>query len=141
MRLFHYKLIPYLDNKHLVASWRELVAIKRQWEKGTLKHRLVSYVMSYDRELFWNYVFEIVEELKIRNIKYQEKYFDEIYDFCNEDIKKYYTYGYYPEHNDIYLRECLYNLEEKAMRGIISKEEWQVIYDEFKDFTELWKGK
>ena len=73
-------------------------------------------------------------------IKYQEKYFDEIYDFCNKDIKKYYTYGYYPEHNDRYLRQCLYNLEEKAMRGIINKEEWQVIYNQFKDFTKLWKG-
>lgn len=33
MRLFHYALIPVLDNKHLIAEWRECIGIKRQWEK------------------------------------------------------------------------------------------------------------
>jgi hypothetical protein len=47
----------------------------------------------------------------------------------------------FPEwHNDIYLRECLYNLEEKAMCHGIPADEWQVIYDKFKDFTPLWCG-
>ena len=42
--------------------------------------------------------------------------------------------------NDTYLRECLYNLEEKAICKGMSKEEWQKIYDKFKDFTDLWEG-
>ena len=138
MRLWSYQLLPYLPNKLIVAEWREIIAIKRQWEKGTLKHRLVSYVMNYDKIYFMNYVISVCDEMDNRKIKYQNKYFNEICDFCKE-------YGgcglyNYPEHNNIYLRECLYNLEEKAMRGIISKDEWQVIYNKFKDFTELWKG-
>lgn len=136
MRLWHYKLIPYLPKEMLVSQWRECIAIKRQWEKATLKHRLVSYVMNYDKIYFMNYVIELVTELDERKIKYNDKYYWEITNFCE-------NYGgdyMYPEHNDIYLRECLYNLEEKAIRGIISKEEWQVIYNQFKDFTELWKG-
>lgn len=30
----------------------------------------------------------------------------------------------YPEHNDRYLIQCYYNLQEKADRRIISEEEW-----------------
>lgn len=141
MRLWHYKLIPVLPNKMLVSQWRECIAIKRQWEKGTLKHRLVSYVMNYPKYCFRNYVLDVINEMNNRNIKYQEKYFDEIFNFCSgTELAFYQLFMNYPEHNDRYLRECLYNLEEKAMRGIINKEEWQKIYDKFREFTVLWKG-
>ena len=123
MRLWHWKLIPVLPNKMLVAQWRECIAIKRQWEKGTLKHRLVSYVMNYSKEYFLQYVQHITWELRKRNIKYQEKYYLEIDNFCWQDEMTY-TPCYYPEHNDRYLRQCYYNLQEKYDRGIISQEEW-----------------
>lgn len=117
------------------------MAIKRQWKKGTLKHRLVSYVKNFYKMAFYEYARKVYEEMIERNINCNKKYLDEIYYFCNYDNSEYYFYlGIYPEHNDLYLRECLYNLEEKAMRGNISKEEWKVIYDRFKDFTELWEG-
>ena len=136
IRLWHYKLIPVLPDKMIVSEWRECIAIKRQWEKGTLKHRLVSYVMDYDKSFFANYVFNLQSEMCRRNIKFQEKYFKEILYFCRYDV-----FGFnYPEHNDRYLKQCLYNLEEKATRNIISKEEWLKIYNEFKDFTDLWDG-
>lgn len=129
-----------MPDKFIVAEWRECIAIKRQWEKGTLKHRLVSYVMDYSKKYFRNYVILVVQEMKKRNIKYQDKYYKEILEFT-EKIPCDVAYNiYYPEHNDRYLRENLYNLEEKAMRNIISKEEWQKIYNEFKDFTDLWEG-
>lgn len=139
MRLFHYALIPVLDNKHLISQWRECLAIKRQWEKGTLRHRLVNYVKDYNRNYFTVYVFSVISEMKKRNIKYQEKYWDEICWFNTQDVL---ITGvlHYPEHNDRYLRENLYNLEEKFSRGIISKEEWQKIYDKFASFTKLWEG-
>lgn len=139
MRLFHYALIPVLPKAQLISQWRECLAIKRQWEKGTLKHRLVSYVMDYDRRYFGNYVIDITHEMYKRNIKFQDKFLVEILDFCTEHNWMVNT-GNYPEHNDRYLKQCLYNLEEKAMRGIISKEEWQKIYNKFKDFTDLWEG-
>ena len=123
----------------IVAQWREIVAIKRQWEKGTLKHRLVSYVMNYDRKYFLTYVNRLVNELEKRNIKYQEKYWWEIVDFC-ELREIMYEPANYPEHNYRYLRQCIYNLEEKATRNIISKDEWLKIYNKFKDFFDLWDG-
>ena len=136
MRLWHYKLIPVLPNKMLVSQWRECLAIKRQWEKGTLKHRLVSYVMDYDKNYFVAYVLQVVAELEIRHIKYDKELWKEITVMTNG----YFSAEDYPEHNDRYLRQNLYNLEEKAMRGIINKEEWEIIYNNFKDFTDLWKG-
>ena len=128
MRLWHYKLIPVLPNKMLVSQWRECIVIKRQWEKGTLKHRLVSYVMDYNKLYFWDYVKRIVYQMEQRGIKYQQKYYDEFVDWCEvhsyimrPDILN------YPEHNDRYLKQCLYNLEEKYDRGIITKDEYEKI--------------
>ena len=116
-----------------------VLLLKDNGRNGTLKHRLVSYVMDYDKSYFSTYVTELANEMNKRKIKFKEKYLDELYDFCTNI---YYVLNYhYPEHNDRYLRQCLYNLEEKAMRGIISKKEWLKIYNKFKDFTDLWKGK
>jgi uncharacterized protein (TIGR02328 family) len=112
----------------LVSQWRECIAIKRQWEKGTLKHRLVSYVMNYDRCYFLTYVIRVGNEMTKRNIKFQRKYADEIATFCfNHRINT--EMGLYPEHNDRYLKQCYYNLQEKYDRGIITKEEWEKIED------------
>lgn len=124
MRLWHYKLISVLPNKMLVSQWRECIAIKRQWEKGTLKHRLVGYVMKYKKALLYYYTNKVALEMKYRNIKYQEKYLQEFDDFAQGC----YTNSLYPEHNNRYLRQCYYNLQEKADRGIITKEEWKLIH-------------
>lgn len=78
MRLWHYKLIPVLPNAMFVSQWRECIAIKRQWEKGTLKHRLVSYVQWHDYCYFNNYVAKVVYELDKRKIKFNYKFIDEI---------------------------------------------------------------
>lgn len=124
MRLWHYKLIPVLPNQMLVSQWRELIAIKRQWEKGTLKHRLVSYVMDYDKAIFAGYMFDVMAEMNERNIKFQKKYYDEVYGFC-----KGFSIKHYPEHNNRYLKQCFFNLEEKFNRGIITEREWDKILE------------
>ena len=146
MRLFHYELIPVLDNKHLIAQWRECIAIKRQWEKGTLKHRLVSYVTEYEGTKFYFYTYKVAMEMERRNIKFQYKYLEEIYNFCYDltdnmiKDKGYKTVSditNYPEHNDRYLKQCYFNLQKKYDRGIISEEEWQKIYNKYKNKFDL----
>ena len=129
MRLWHYKLIPVLPKQMLVSQWRECIAIKRQWEKGTLKHRLVSYVKEYSKMYFFNYTYYVIDEMKKRNINFDKKYYDEIFEFCS--ISRGGVYLHYPQHNDRYLKQCLYNLQEKADRDIITKEEWSKIVDKF----------
>lgn len=126
MRLWHYELIKVLPNQMLVSQWRECIAIKRQWEKGTLKHRLVSYVMNYHKEYFYRFVYQVAEEMRNRKIKYQSKYYDEIQAFCESD-EYCEECPIYWEHNDRYLRQCYYNLQEKVDRGIINTEEWEKI--------------
>ena len=123
MRLWHYKLLPVLPDKFIIAEWRECIAIKRQWEKGTLKHRLVSYVMDYDKKYFMSYVFDLGVEMDKREIKYKDKLYDEICEFCNWNGVLNGNYNYL-EHNDRYLKQCFYNLEEKFDRGIITEQEW-----------------
>ena len=138
MRLWHYKLIPYLPKDMLISQWRECIAIKRQWEKGTLKHRLVSYVMDYNKIHFYNYTTRVCQEMKKRNIKYQNKFLHEIMDFCNCVGNSLYPMDEfdYIEHSCRYLKQCLYNLQEKADRGIITPQEWQLIYDNFKEYLD-----
>lgn len=134
IRLWHYKLLPVLPDRFIVAEWRECLAIKRQWEKGTLKHRLVSYVMDQDKATFLCYVFDIIDEMKKRGIKYQEKYFSEIFKFCDVDFSEVYPYNlHYTQHNNRYLLQCYYNLEEKYDRGIVSFDEFQKIQDILKE--------
>lgn len=43
-------------------------------------------------------------------------------------------------HDDIYLRECLYNLEEKARAGGIPADEWRKIYNAYGKQFDLWGG-
>ena len=131
MRLWHKDLIPALPDKMLVSQWRELIAIKRQWEKGTLKHRLVSYIQNYSKLYFLNYILAVKKELDNRHIKYSRKLFLELYDFCSEPfwMDKKEIDVFYPEHNDRYKRQCFYNLQEKYDRGIISPLEWRRLED------------
>lgn len=141
MRLWERRLLSYLPDKFIIAQWRECIAIKRQWEKGTLKHRLVSYVMDYSKYTFYEYVLYLCSILDERNIQYKKSYLEEIHKFCGAWEKNPYAIRHgYDEHNDRYLRQCLYNLEEKATRNIITKSEWLLIYNQFKDFTDLWGG-
>lgn len=132
MRLWDYRLIPVLPDKMLVAQWRECIAIKRQWEKGTLKHRLVSYVKNYDKEMFLCYIRLIIEEFNKRKIKYNVNLFDELWNFCYQGINTA-LFIPYPEHNHRYLLQCFYNLQEKYDRGIITKEEWKKIKEAYRD--------
>ena len=61
-----------------------------------------------------------------RRIRFQRKYFDEIQEFCLKG-REFITISDYPEHNDRYLKQCFYNLEEKFDIGIISKDEFETI--------------
>ena len=100
------------------------MAIKRQWEKGTLKHPLVSYVLWYDKRYFLTYVIHLTLVMEDKKIKYNEELFKEISEWAYDYKKEPFVQGFYPEHNDRYLRQCYYNLQEKADRKMIGEEEW-----------------
>jgi len=77
MRLWHYKLVPYLPKKQLVSQWRECLAIYSLFN-NTMKSPLVDYIRNYDKEDFIAYVLILVKEFNKRGIKYNRKRFDEL---------------------------------------------------------------
>ena len=58
------------------------------------------------------------------------------YNIINSDIK--YVELFKNKMNKTYLRQCIYNLEEKAICGGITEFEWKKIYDKYKCDFELW---
>jgi len=146
MRLWSYQLLPYLPRLQLVSQWRECCCIAKSiTEKGTPNHILVNKIMDYPVDNFVEYTEMVIKEFGNRKFqissKSLNKFRDNIekckYRFNNNRI----CTMFIDWHNDIYLRECLYNLEEKFRAGGIPADEWQVIYDRFKDFTPLWEIK
>ena len=140
MRLWHKDLISILPRQQLLGQWRECCLIaKNIYEKGGANHILVNRIMDYQIDHFFRYCIGVKEELTRRGyICHWEKilpYF----------VNKQYSYirmeNIFPNwHNDRYLRECLYNLEEKAICNGINKQEWDIIVERYGDKFDLWKG-
>lgn len=141
MRLWHKDLIKVLPKQQLLGQWRECCCIAKNIStKGTPNHLLVNKILDYPIEHFHRYAQEIAYEMMHRGYK------------CNTDrFKSYnkngvkfidmpsYIHLFVNWHDDRYLRQCLYNLEEKAMCGGIFKEEWNVIYQKYCDKFNLWR--
>ena len=139
MRLWHYKLIPYLPRQQLLSQWRECCCIAKSIaEKGTPNHILVNRINDYPIDHFYAYCFAVYREMKKRNYKCDwEKLKKTLYQIVCIYVHVELYDVFRDWHNDVYLRQCLYNLEEKAICNGIPADEWQRIYDRFKDFTPL----
>lgn len=135
MRLWHKDLIPYLPRQQLIAQWRECCAIASNIaKKGTPNHLLVNKVLS-SRGDFYAYCGGVVGELEKRGYKVSLKTVktcvENIFSCDNYDTN--YTHNsIFPDwHNDRYLKQCLFNLQEKFDCGGIPKDEWKIIEDKF----------
>lgn len=133
MRLWHKDLIPVLPRQQLLSQWRECCGIKGRIEQdGSPKHILVNRVMDYSMDHFYTYCKLISQEMFNRKYKIsaksKEKIWTELWSYIDYDEL------FSGWHNDIYLRQCLYNLEEKYICGGIPNEEWQQICAKFPEF-------
>ena len=117
MRLWHYKLLPYLPNSQLISQWRELNSIFKKQDN----HILINYIYGYPKEDIRIYSDLVINELTKRGIKI--KSFDKYLAYFNLPNTYMPTY----DHNDInapfkkhhhkrYLMQCFYNLQEKYDR-------------------------
>lgn len=133
IRLWHYKLIPYLSQKQLVAQWRECCCIaKNIADNGTPNHILVNKIMDYPLNHFYTYGLLIYNEMRKRNYKTNMNKFEKYFNGENGEVQIQSTGQVFKDwHNTRYLRQCLYNLEEKYDCGGISKEEWYNIRRNF----------
>ena len=131
MRLWHKDLIPVLPRQQLLGQWRECCLIAKQIsETGTPNHLLVNKIMDYPLSHFFTYSQYIAEEMHSRGYKYD---FNKFNKWLPRGTG---IYGYVPYcwvfknwHNDRYLKQCLFNLQEKYDCGGISEEEWQKIVE------------
>ena len=136
MRLWHKYLIGALPRKQLLGQWRECCLIaKNIAEKGTPNHLLVNKVMEYPISEFCDYCNIVLYQMVVRGYNVSEKSIhclEDNVEFCvdsdlNMDIFK----GW---HNDRYLKQCFYNLQEKYDCSGISEEEWEALRSKYQDF-------
>ena len=127
MRIWHRDLIKYLPREQLVAQWRELSAIAGNLStKGTPNHILVNKVLGYPRSHFVSYALYVRQEMTRRGYRTMDSVWDKIY--CTRES----DYGemeiipledLFPGwHNDKYLEQCYFNLEEKYDCGGVAQE-------------------
>ena len=152
MRLWHKDLIPVLPRQQLLAQWRELCAIVGRLEKeGTPNHSLVNKITEYPPIHFYMYINLVMYEMKRRGYKVSEESYTTLADRVRNcvalgNVFDYDTHQYIPIktediyrdwHNDRYLRQCFYNLQEKYDCGSLEKLEYDRIESFMKHYS--WK--
>ena len=145
MRLWHKDLMPVLPRQQLLSQWREVCGIARDINAdGTPNHLLVNRVLNYPEYHLRFYMQMVIRQMRDRGYNISQA----AYKKCSANLKQARDKGIFPEHqmqngnfilfdgwhNDIYLRQCLYNLEEKYICGGISNEEWQRICAKFPEY-------
>lgn len=144
MRLWHYKLLPYLPELQFKGQLRELVAIMHDWrDKGKTNHLLINKVMEYPKDELSQYFFEYACEYYKRYNKDLHKYVEE-FNLFSLNTKRAFrsinsTYLFEEWHEDEYLRVCMANLYEKHFFSIgksrITDAEWERLCEGYKNIT------
>lgn len=127
MRLWHQKILPYLDRQRLLGQHRECCALRgKGWGK---KHATVDYVFTHDPTWLVAYHRLVMDEMERRDYHPDRTWDDPCWrgsalgreegwadpDFVDDQ----YCYAthkggiIYSEHNEDYLCECLNLLKEK----------------------------
>ena len=125
MRIWHYKLIPFLPNSQLIAQWRELNSIFKKQDK----HILINYVYEYpNKDDLFSFATIVTLEMAERGIAIHS--WDNYYTYFNEKNYKLTLHPFARYHNDRYLKQCFYNLQEKFDRGQrdFSLEQYKKLY-------------
>lgn len=119
MRLWHYKLFPYLPEAQFKGQLRELVAILHDWrDKGQTNHILINKVMEYPKSHLYLYFLDYHTTSCIRFGTKRSAYVDKFKKFARvSDARFLYDEPFPGWHNKEYLRVCMANLYEKHVFG------------------------
>lgn len=145
MRIWDYRLLPYLPDAQFKGQLRELVAIMRQWrDKGSTNHLLINRVMQYPKNDLVRYFLHYEVVYHKRYGDWLPKYWDEFKAFDDTPIEQRSNGCFEGWHNKEYLRVCCSNLYEKYHFGVgkskISDEEWNKVLAGYKEIIkEDWK--
>lgn len=138
MRLWHYKLLPYLPDMQFRGQLREAVAIMRDWrDKGKTNHLLINRVMEYSKADLASYFWYYHEQYSIR---YKVEKMELVHEFIEfSELEPFRPRPFEGWHDDGYLRVCMANLYEKHFYGVgksrISDDEWATLTDGYKTIT------
>lgn len=131
MRLFHKDLIEVLPRQQLLGQWRELNSIFKLQNR----HILINFVYNYDFGHLLGYTNMVIAEMEKRgykiNLDNADNYFKPLIKEKRGYKMPFYECLFEEKMNERYLKQCLYNLQEKYDCGGISQEEWQKIKDKF----------
>lgn len=149
MRLWHRDLIPYLPKQQLLGQWRELCCIGGLLAVDhTPNHILVNPVTDYPPEHFEAFCNLVIKEMNNHNLDINNTVLRKLQDnvrawrlYLNQELPFDYVDRdwnidlgediYFDWHNNRYLKQCYYNLEEKYDRGGIPDDEWMRIFANF----------
>lgn len=140
MRLWHYKLLPYLPDAQFKGQLRELVAIMHDWrDKGKTNHLLINRVMEYPKNDLVRYFVHYEALYHKRYNVWLTKQWHEFEAFDDTPVDKRSNGCFNGWHTKEYLRMNMSNLAEKHFYGIgksrISDEEWKRLCDGYKAIT------
>ena len=127
MRLWHKDLIEVLPRQQLLGQWRELNSIFKLQNR----HILINFVYEYSEDHLYTYSIDVIAELQKRGYKYNLDNFNKYFNVKKQRFIISFEDCYKNKMNERYLKQCLYNLQEKYDCGGISQEEWQKIEDKF----------
>ena len=140
MRIWDYRLLPYLPDAQFKGQLRELVAIMRDWrDKGTTNHLLINRVMEYPKNVLARYFFRYEVLYRKRYGAWLTKYWHEFEAFDDAPVEQRSKGCFDGWHNKEYLRVCMANIYEKHFFGIgksrITDEEWERLCEGYKAIT------
>lgn len=121
MRLWHYKLIPFLPRQQLLGQHRECCALRGNgWGK---RHKTVNYVFHHSPYRLYYYHMLIRSEMIKRGYHVDESWRKKEYrgkvclPYSREEYERFpVEASAYPEHDDEYLKECIINLQNKGVK-------------------------
>ena len=142
MRIWHKDLIEYLPKAQLTGQWRELSAIAGNIMKTADKGKpfnqpLVNKALNYPITHFTSYANKIYNEMLKRGYKPKKdiykKVTEEILDYKNLFSNSNNSILFFDWHNDRYLIQCFYNIQEKYDSKLFPKSNYFQIYTVLKD--------
>ena len=136
MRLWHTLLLPYLPKSQLLAQKRECDVIWKDIGRGVkTNHILINYVWKLDKpelEMSIYYAF-LKKEFDKRGFKFNPSKYAKVMEYNSSLRNPFVCY-----HNNEYLKQCFYNLQEKYDRG--QKDFDDETYDRLEYFVHWWLG-
>ena len=145
MRLWHKDLVNVLPMQQLVSQWRECCCIGVLLAKNhTPNHILVNPILDYHPGHFEKYCNLVYQAMSNRGYNLTEKPCKELEDNLRawrlyldnelpwawqvrDDNTIFNEVLFDGWHNQRYLRQCYYNLQEKFDRGGIQEKEWDAV--------------